>query len=148
MLKYGKGTATTDETGLAILALKIPGTFAGIDSKLSTWSGRKIYTGEIWFANGTDGDHIKDLTVEDTDGLIPEPLRAAFPLYPVLGSRNDLTLDEENQGVYMNPNSPTSFAPPQPGFTIASGLYIYIKVQKATAEVDTVYANFSWDDLT
>lgn len=150
MFKYGRASANTNQAGLVELAIKIPGEFAGLQSGSPAFSGRIFFQGELWFGTGSQGDYVLAFTVEDRDGVIPVPMQAAFPNYPIIASRQDGALSSENQGLFLAPNMRMQLVPAREGsVAVPSGLYVCITAQKAGEDLeDTLYANFGWDDLT
>lgn len=96
-------------------ALKIPGTFAGIDGIAYPTAGRWLKKTQIWTDVGAAGDKLTDLRIEDTDGKIPEGMRELFPDYPVISH----LMDEEVQspgdaGLYIPPNAVLTIEPIDP----------------------------------
>lgn len=144
---FGKFSVTTDDQGAGEISIQIPGVFSGVDSADSKFSGRSVVWGEFEFANPLPGDQVISFTIQDTNGVIPEPMRAAFPAYPILGSWFDKGLKVEHQGLYII-GEKTELVPPKGKSKIASGLFIVMAVQKASAVSDTLYGNILWDDFT
>lgn len=79
-------------------ALKIPGTFAGLDGNAYPTGGRWLKRAQIWTDSGAAGDKLTNLRIEDTDGKIPQPLRALFPAYPVISYLMDQEVESPGEG--------------------------------------------------
>lgn len=139
--------ATNILTGRATISVKVPGTFAGLNPGSPTFSGRFIQKVLVFFGNSMPGDLVKNISVVDTDGVIPVGQRGAFPNYPEIGTRNDPSIAAANQGLYLNALAPTEFSPPTGQQAVPSGLYLSADFQKGGIVLnDTVYVNVYWDD--
>lgn len=74
---------TADLTGVANIAILVPGTFSGYPP---ADPANARYLKSVSFIADTIhlGDYVDSVTLEDTDGVIPAPARGAFPNYPVI----------------------------------------------------------------
>lgn len=70
-------------TGDASLSIQVPGTFSGYPPVDST-QGRFFDHLEICADSPASSDYIDSIDIEDSDGVIPSPIRAAFPAYPII----------------------------------------------------------------
>lgn len=84
---YGFGfqgaTGTTDITGAVTVSVQIPGTFGGV-APVDPSQGRYLKNAMFWCDAPAAGDRLSLLQVVDTDGVVPVPVRGAFPNYPVI----------------------------------------------------------------
>lgn len=78
-----RASVTTSILGTGSLSVKIPGTFAGLAPADPT-AVRYLSKIAIWADSPADGDFISSIAIQDTDGVIPVPARAAFPNYPII----------------------------------------------------------------
>lgn len=76
-------TITTNLSGIGNISVQIPGTFAGFPPSDASACRYFKYI-RIAASSPKDGTYVDNLTLEDTDGVIPAPYRAAFPSYPVI----------------------------------------------------------------
>lgn len=117
---------TTDNTGVASFSVKVPGTFNGA-AETSTTNGRFVQTLEFWTIDGTEGDYITNMRIEDSDGVIPVPLQPSFPFYPIMlyfadfGAQPPLI-----SGLYLKPGMISLMSPMNGALSqfIASQLYL------------------------
>lgn len=128
-------------TGIGSATLKIPGTFS-IGAP-----GRYLCDASIFFGNPSVGDKINKVQVIDVDGIMPSPLRAQFPQYPILGSWEDSAVDQNFQGFFLEPSGPTKIIPSDRDNALPAGMYLSIEMQKASVGVYTAYINVVWTDL-
>lgn len=123
-----KGTSTsavTDAvTGEGILALVIPS------------NGRYPLGGLVLISSPVLGDTLSLFEIRDIDGVIPSPARGAFPDYPTLISRLE-------NPIYFTPEGALRVDNPAPVYLLA-GLYIYVKVVKATPSAVNCFMNIEW----
>jgi hypothetical protein len=70
-------------TGIGSLSAKVPGTFAGFPPS-DPANGRFFSHAKFCADTPNVGDYVDDLSVEDTDGVVPVPARALFPRYPTI----------------------------------------------------------------
>lgn len=111
---------TTDITGKASFAIKIPGTFGGLPAGLyEPSSGRNISKVDFWTIDGTDGDRLTNMRVEDTDGIL-SAISANFPSYPVIQYFQDQVADSSLRGFYISPNWPLTMTP------VSGDAYAYV----------------------
>lgn len=81
--------ARTDETGAAKIKTKIPGTFTSVDGfQEPAPDGRFFKSAHVWAENGVPGDLIKNIRVEDVDGILSQ-MAVLFPKYPVIQPLSD-----------------------------------------------------------
>lgn len=156
-------TSTTDEAGIALISVKIPGTFAqkadasidytgafaGYDPTAVT-SGRYLDKVEFWCDDPTTHGHqMKNMQVSDTDTVIPVPLRAQFAAYPLILSFQDegiIESDNLKKGLFLFPNEKLTLQALSkiPNF-IPSELYLYGEFHAAAATPGIkVFVNFIW----
>lgn len=147
MIKFVKLKNTTDSNGDLTFSYKIPGTFGGIVPYLTGYQGREIKSIEMFFGNPTSGDCIRSLSAQDTDGVIPAPFRAAFPLYPIIKTWDESGMTSSQVGLYLFPNEKRVMEPLTNVVCIPSGTYLVITVKKASAVIDDFFINALWDDL-
>lgn len=80
---------TTDDSGVVSIKTKIPGIFTGVNGFVSPFpQGRYFKKAQIWTENGSQGDSITNLRIEDTDGVLGAA-SAAFTHYPVIQTLYD-----------------------------------------------------------
>lgn len=139
--------------GIATVSLKVPGTFAGIDGKLATFSGRMPQKLGFFWGTPQEGDTCTDLRIEDTDlllqGVIGNPAAVAlFPAYPIIKTIQDSGVAAGNQGFYIAQTSLFN-VDIIAGNKIPSGFYIIGVFKRGSAlGIDNMYVNIAWDDLT
>src|ERR1051326_6278051 len=113
---------TTDETGAASGCMKIPGTFSGIDGFSANPitgllpDGRYLKQAQIWTENGSPGDRVTNIRVEDMDGIL-SAVSGSLPYYPVVQylSDQDITEDDEvSDGLGVPQNTVISITPIDP----------------------------------
>lgn len=91
-------SCTTGIGGTVTNQLKIPGTFSSMDGSVAPANGRWLKETMIWTDAGAVGDKLTLLRIEDVDGVIPVPARAAFPDYPVLSYLMDQEVESPGAG--------------------------------------------------
>lgn len=74
--------ATTGGGGTVNVAIKVPGTFDGING--NPRAGRFLKSAIIWCNTPTDGDAMTKFQIADTDGVIDAATQALIPTYPVI----------------------------------------------------------------
>lgn len=145
-LKLISTTGTTGEDGTVTIAVKIPGTFTTVDRTASAFSGRIIDHADLFWGTPVAGDRCSNMRVTDDDGKIPAPVRALFPSYPLIKTRDDVG-DSNLNGIYTRPGAMTVFTPPAKDGTIPSELWLKLDCTKAALAVgESVFINMYWDD--
>lgn len=76
-------SATTILGGSKTISIQVPGTFSSVFPTDPT-AGRFLASATFWSDATNPSDSIDLLQVVDTDGVVPVPVRAAFPNYPVI----------------------------------------------------------------
>lgn len=124
------GMGTTDAiTGVGVMSIQMP------------TGGRYPLEGSIFLSNFALGDQITKVQIRDDGGVIPEPARGAFPLYPVLLNRLDIAAS--NQGIYFPPGGIFILQNQAPIF-LSAGLTLSIEVTKAIPSAVEIFGNMSW----
>lgn len=87
MATYGFGflsfSATTTLGGTGTTSIQVPGTFGGVNP-VDPSQGRYLKGALVW-CDTIDADNaVTLLQIVDIDGVVPSPVRAAFPNYPVI----------------------------------------------------------------
>lgn len=151
-------SAVTDETGIATLSLKIPGSFNGIDPYGQTpANGRFIRLIRIWSDAQLTGDRISGMKIEDTDQVMVgegkifpniQEARKLLPNYPILTHFDDDDLEEVGgalKGVFLQTNQLQEFTPANPGSYdfVPSGCYIKATLTSGDSRAGKTFrANF------
>lgn len=136
-------TGTTDNTGYLELLVQIPGTFNGVNGYPLSGdhsNGKYILFAEAKFSSPSLGDKITHLEAVDLDDVI------GLGSGTVLGGYIDTSMPSENRCIYLKDTSWTRIeVSPGPKF-LPSGVYMRIRLQKASSVADTVYINVFWND--
>lgn len=149
MKTFASMSGTTNLSGSVTLTFTVPGTFAGGDATQPTWSGLTLKEAQLWFGNPTNGDQIVSITVQDLAGVIPVPARAAYPLYPIIGTWAVTGLSSQYQGRFLLPNGPTSIIPANGVNNVPSQISIVGVFQKGIGLLtDTIYCNLEFAEQT
>lgn len=96
----------------------VPGTFAGVSPADPTGAGRYLKSVFVWSGNAADGDAITTMELSDDDGVVPVPVRAAFPSYPILIDFLDTVAGQTKQ-FPLPPNGTTVEAIDSMGLPVA-----------------------------
>lgn len=148
MIRQNRFSLSVNDGSTATLSVAIPGTFATLNPKDPTFSGRAISEVVMEFGSPAAGDYCAGFSVVDQNGVIPSGERAAFPDYPVLFSWNDPDVPSENQGLYLPTDAPARICPQENNGLVASGLVLQATFGKAAGLTsDTLYCTVTWDDL-
>jgi len=168
-LKLAKGTADVDETGKAVISVKVPGTFGSSDGRYvaggyaicEDYNKDDYVTVRILdndraiamaLALSQDPNATEPLSDAAVQGLGDIPGFGAFPLYPVVKSYTDDELDPANQGWYFWPlivnGSTAGECEVEPiggyGF-LPAGMYIVITYQRPNGvTTGSCKVNFYW----
>lgn len=142
--------ATANAQGLGSIQTKVPGVFNGVNGIDSPpANGRYLREIHIWTDNGVSGDVLNNIRVQDIDGIIPVPVQAAFPAYPVIQTLSETEPPEGNAlaGVGIPVGQVLILRPIDPhdnrGFQfIPSGLYICADFHSVIGK--TVRVNYIW----
>jgi hypothetical protein len=121
----------------------VAGTFNGFDPDVS--NGRFLKGIELFTDTGANGDRAYGFLVNDSDGVIPAPLRAAFANYPVISYLYDEEVVETAsllRGVFVKPGVVVKIENPTGQLTqfIPSGLHVMGTVSSSAQT--TFRANF------
>lgn len=126
------GKVTTNaETGIGTVVIPVPS------------GGRYPVAGRLMHWDASAGDRITAFTIEDTDGVIPVPVRAAFAAYPVLLNRFDAAVPDANKGGFISKSGEMDIENPIPVY-LSAGLYLRIQVTLATPAAKDVRVNLQW----
>lgn len=140
-LKY-----STDLSGTASIAVKVPGTFTGLQQGND---GRYLAKTLIWTRDHVNGDRLSNLKVRDLDGVIPVGLRPIFPAYPIIASFSDpdLTYTGNFYELFIPPQAAVNIGPVDPSKPrfIPSGLYICATFTSGSIIAGReIYINVQW----
>lgn len=103
-------TVTTGISGSVSFSIKIPGTYGGLQPSTAT-TGRYFQEAHLWSDSLANGDYVKDLKLTDTDGVVPTAERALLPAYPDVVRFYDAADVDNDNGVYLNSNTPSIIKP-------------------------------------
>jgi len=132
-LMLSRGSANTDGSGVADVAIKVPGT-VGVST------ARTISGGSAWFENQEPGDWVK-AEVRDDDNLL------GYGVGTVLDTFHDLGVASGNEGWFFMNGEPMHLHPVvnDDPTNLPAGMYLHVIGQKAnTATSDTLYINIHW----
>lgn len=101
---FASFSATTLLGGSITTSIQVPGTFAGVNPADPT-AGRYLKSATLWADSPAAGDQITLLQIVDIDGVVPAPVRAAFPNYPVIFDMLD-TISGVQSTVLLPPDPP------------------------------------------
>jgi hypothetical protein len=138
----------TNSSGVATLDITVPGTFDTLNP-IDPVNGRFLKSAMIWAESPYSNDRITALKIVDTDGVVPLPVRANFPNYPVIVDLID-TISGFDKAVYMpsleplfleafdtNSNNTSRFVP--------SGLHVVVTIQSGAIEANRNFLiNIRW----
>lgn len=145
-VKITTWTCTTGAlTGTCDVQIKVPGTFAVLNTYDPTWSGRQLVKLSMWFENRGAGDQVTAMQIKDIDNV------TGLGANTVLGSLIDTTVALASQGMTVPPTGVVftiDFPQSNAKTKIASGLYVVISSKKGTIGGDTFAVNLAWDDGT
>jgi hypothetical protein len=139
---------TTNGLGTATINIPIPGIFSSISRVPNTNNGRTVFRVSLFAGAPLAGDYVSNMTVQDTNGVIPALLQPQFPSYPIVASLADTSIPSGNAGTYLVTSGTTDFTPDPLSSFIPSQLFVMATFQKASAVVDTIFINVVWDDDT
>lgn len=145
--KIARASAVTDAQGEAEVTVKVPGAFNGFNGYVSPLhNGRYLIAAQALIESGELGDLCISILVKDLDGVIPEPYRAQFPAYPILGSFSDTEQAPENQGWHIWPGTtPTRVVRSGDPSFVPAGCYVVGAFKLKTATPDRlVCVNYEW----
>lgn len=144
-------SATTILGGSVDNQIKIPGTFTSFDPAIAPSNGRWLKKTMIWTDTGAAGDKIVSLRLEDVDGVIPVPARAAFISYPVISYLMDQDVESPGSpGLYIPPGIVLTIEPIDPvdnrGLQfLPSGLYLCSTFTSGALGINkTCRINYIW----
>lgn len=144
-------SAVTDGDGIAMLRIRIPGSFSALefDPSNPVVEGRFLTDAAIWADDPAPGDRVYGFAIEDDKNMVPEELKSLFPEYPILGRFGDTNVTEPTlEGSYLPPGKPVTIRPEEVRF-IASELSVIGFFRHGTDTVGkTVRANFNWGKWT
>lgn len=134
-------------TGIASFSLQVPGTFSGYPPTDST-QARFFDHLQICADAQNDSDYIDAIDIEDTDGVIPSPVRAAFPDYPVIVnfSTDSGVATGVKAGYYLTNGCAVIGALGQNFPTIPSGLYLKATIHGGIGQ--SYHMNLVWGRST
>lgn len=150
-------SAISDENGAATLRIRIPGAFAGLQfDNTSPKSGRFFKSASLWTDNGTAGDRVSSLRLEDDNRIlerIPDPENAGktlserFPEYPLILRFGDSAVElPAIAGAFLPTNGPLVIAginDPELRF-VPAGLSLVVDYVAAGGADKILRCNFYW----
>jgi hypothetical protein len=152
----------TNASGIASFSGKVPGVFGKFLTKPVTdprsalapvseldTEGRLLDSIQVWGDTFVAGDRVSKLEIVDTDGVIPQNLRARFSGYPLIKDAFESAVPEGARivhGLYLNGQSPSKFRFKAESFLfIPAELRILIEITAGVVTAGRIFrVNIAW----